>query len=52
MTMLNMLARVAARGASVRCGGCAVAMTLVAEEMVPGTPPVLESVFRCDRCGA
>jgi hypothetical protein len=50
-TILKMLARVAERGRAPRCGVCATAMTLVAEETVPGTPPVLESVFRCGRCG-
>ena len=50
--ILDLLARAAERARAPRCSRCDGATELVGEETVPGTPPVLESVFRCVRCGA
>ena len=49
--ILDLLSRVAEMRRVPRCSGCDLPTELVREETVPGTPPVLESVFRCHRCG-
>jgi hypothetical protein len=49
--ILTLLARVADVARAPRCAVCGDATRLVAEETVPGTPQLLESVFRCPACG-
>jgi hypothetical protein len=51
MSMLNLLSRVADATRVPPCPRCAAATEFVSEEILPGTPPVLESIFRCPRCG-
>ena len=49
--ILDLLARVADVARAPRCPRCDGTTELLAEETVPGTPQLLESVFRCDGCG-
>ena len=52
MGMLNLLARVADAARVPPCPRCGATTEFLEETIVPGTPPVLESVFRCPRCSA
>jgi len=49
--LLNLLARAAERARSPRCPRCDGETALTSEELLPGTPAVLESVFHCAGCG-
>ena len=52
MGMLNLLSRVAEATRVPLCPRCGAPTEFLEETIVPGTPPVLESVFRCPRCSA
>jgi hypothetical protein len=50
-SVLDLLSQIADRARVPRCSRCGEPGTLLGEDVVPGTPPVLESVYRCPRCG-
>ena len=49
--LLNLLARAADRARAPHCRRCGGDTILMSEELLPGTPAVLESVFHCVPCG-
>jgi hypothetical protein len=49
--LLNLLSRAADRARAPRCRRCDADTILTSEELLPGTPAVLESVFHCAHCG-
>lgn len=48
--ILNLVARAAEMARAPRCARCGAVTVFVTEEMIAGTPPVLETVFRCYGC--
>jgi hypothetical protein len=52
MSLMTLLSRVADAARAPRCRQCGAATAFLTEVVVPGTPPVLESVYHCEPCGA
>jgi hypothetical protein len=50
-SILTLVARAAEIARAPRCSDCGDVTDYVSEELVAGTPPVLETVFRCRGCG-